>query len=603
MSGIAGWIATQPGSCTENVLKKIIDSLRGIDSVASEPWVSQDAVLAWHCSVKCNPGEVHQPISLWTPRGYVVLAFNGELHNVEYIQGKLDRRGIKNEESAVPELILTAYLEWGESVAELLDGSFSFVLLDERYEKLLLCRDRLGIEPLYYYNSGNGVLFGSEVNFLLQNPIVGKTIDPEGLRNFLSPFRVSGRSLWKGVYEVIPGTVLTFQGGHVRSRTYWELPKEYLEVDSAAACEETRQLVKESVVGHLIGNGTNGILLSGGLDSSIVAAIASEILANKKMPLNTYSVEFSKTGPSSNKFEEARWMAEDTPYAHLMSQSINSRHRDIELDFDALADPHVRRRVIRARGSVTTLQQMDVSLYLLAEEICGEVDVALTGSCADILFGDNSSLACPDQLDRLKNVDVMVGSVGDAYHWLNREMLQEIRLNEFLRDQHASIFDGRENFAASDSERQMRAVLRCYIVNVLPVAIEREISVSKALGIKIRQPYLNWRLIEYVYKIPGVIRSPDGKKKGLLREVGKEVLPSSILHRNKTGYPAAFADSYIDMIKNQAREIACQRNDRVFELVDRSWFLNAIDTNHVGSLERAIDVYHLLDIYTPQIAV
>jgi asparagine synthase (glutamine-hydrolysing) len=227
------------------------------------------------------------------PDAEVTLTYSGEVYNFRELRAELSARGHAFRTRSDTEVVLRGYLEWGDRVAERLTGMYAFAIWDTRYDRLLLVRDRLGVKPLYYHRTGDGVLFGSEPKAILANPRFDRTIDADCLRELVGFTKAPGWSLWRDMHEVEPGTAITVDRSGLRTRTYWRLETAPHSDDDQATVARVASLLTGAIAGQTVADVPQCALLSGGLDSSAVTAVAAAELAGRGEALRSFSVDFT----------------------------------------------------------------------------------------------------------------------------------------------------------------------------------------------------------------------------------------------------------------------------------------------------------------------
>src|SRR3569833_982669 len=326
-----------------------------------------------------------QPMTVDTPDGTVALVYSGETYNFTELRAELAGRGHRFRTDSDTEVVLHAYLEWGDAFAERLNGMYAFAIWDARENRLVMVRDRMGIKPFYYYPTADGVLFGSEPKAILANPLAERILTLDGARELFAFVKTPGHAVWEGMREVEPGTVVTVAAGGLRTTRYWTLRTREHTDDQAATVAHVRELLEDIVRRQLVSDVPRCTLLSGGLDSSAMTAIDARQLAETGQTVRSFAVDF--VGQTENFVPDELRGTPDTPYVHDVAASAKTDHQDIVLDSDQLADPDVRAKVIRARDLPAGMGDMDASLYLLFKAIRGHSTVALSGESADEVFG------------------------------------------------------------------------------------------------------------------------------------------------------------------------------------------------------------------------
>jgi asparagine synthase (glutamine-hydrolysing) len=386
MCGITGWVSfgrdLRAERATLDAMRATM-ACRGPDDEGA--WVGEHAALGHRrLAIIDLPGGA-QPMSLSTPDGPLVLVYSGETYNFTELRRELAGRGHRFGTDSDTEVVLHAYLEWGAAAAERLNGMYAFAIWDGRIDQLVLVRDRMGIKPLYYYPTADGVLFGSEPKAVLANPLAEHTVTLDGLRELFAFVKTPGHAVWDGMREVEPGAVVTVGAGRLRTNRYWTLPTREHVDDRDTSIAHVRELLEDIVGRQLVSDVPRCTLLSGGLDSSALTAIAAAQLAERGETVRSFAVDF--VGQAESFVPDELRATPDTPYVHDVAARSRTAHRDIVLDPDQLADPEIRSAVIRARDLPAGLGDADASLYLLFRSVREQSTVALSGESADEVFG------------------------------------------------------------------------------------------------------------------------------------------------------------------------------------------------------------------------
>lgn len=546
-----------------------------------------------------------------TPRGTVALVYSGETYNYTELRRELTGRGHKFTTDSDTEVVLRGYLEWGERLAERLNGMYAFAVWDGRENKLVMIRDRMGIKPFYFYETPDGVLFGSEPKAILANPLAKPRVTLDGLRELFTIVKTPGHAVWDGMQEVEPGTVVTVDRGGLRQRAYWTLETRPHTDDRDTTIATVRSLLDDIVRRQLVSDVPRCTLLSGGLDSSAMTAIAARQLGEQGETVRSFAVDF--VGQTENFVADEMRGTPDAPYVHDVAQAAGTDHRDIVLDSNDLADPEVRARVIRARDIPAGFGDMDASLYLLFRAIREQSTVALSGESADEVFGGYLQFFDEEarSADTFPWLVRMSQHFGDDSDVLRGDLSGALDLDGYVRDSYAGAVRGIQRLAGeSDFEYRMRKMCHLHLTRFVRVLLDRKDRTSMAVGLEVRVPFCDHRLVEYVYNTPWSLKSFDGREKSLLREATADVLPKSVYDRVKSPYPSTQDPKYAVALQNHAKDLLAQPSHRVFDLVDRERVTRAahrdapqITQASRRGLERTLDLALWLDLYSPELTL
>ncbi|MFD5116728.1 asparagine synthase (glutamine-hydrolyzing) [Streptomyces sp. NPDC058391] len=612
MCGITGWVSfdrdLRDASTTLDAMTETM-ACRGPDDRGT--WISGPAGLGHRRLAIIDLPGGRQPMTVETPQGPLALVYSGETYNFTELRRELTGRGHRFTTESDTEVVLRGYLEWGEAVAERLNGMYAFALWDGRHQKLVMIRDRMGIKPFYYYPTPDGVLFGSEPKAILANPLARARVGLDGLRELFAFVKTPGHAVWDGMHEVEPGTVVTVDRGGLRRHVYWSLKTRPHTDDQAASVAKVRTLLDDIVRRQLISDVPLCTLLSGGLDSSAMTALAAQQLAESGEKVRSFAVDF--VGQTENFVADELRATPDTPFVHDVARASGTVHQDIVLDTHALADPAVRARVIRARDLPMGLGDMDASLYLLFKSIRDHSTVALSGESADEVFGGYLQFFDEEarRSDMFPWLVQFARHFGDDADVLRPEVHTALNIPGFLQDSYATAVAGIERLPGeSDFEYRMRRICYLHLTRFVRLLLDRKDRTSMAVGLEVRVPFCDHRLVEYVYNTPWSLKSFDGREKSLLREATADVLPQSVYDRVKSPYPSTQDPKYAIALQEQAKDLLADPSHRVFDLVDPATVRRAAehDTPQITmasrrGLERTLDLALWLDLYNPEITL
>ncbi|MFJ6085024.1 asparagine synthase (glutamine-hydrolyzing) [Streptomyces sp. NPDC092369] len=610
MCGITGWISFDRDLRTEAAtLDAMTETMacRGPDDRGA--WLRGPAALGHRRLAIIDLPGGRQPMSADTPHGSVALVYSGETYNFTELRHELTGRGHRFTTDSDTEVVLRGYLEWGDGIAERLNGMYAFALWDGRQDKLVMIRDRMGIKPFYYYPTSDGVLFGSEPKAILANPLAPARVTLDGLRELFTMIKTPGHAVWDGMAEVEPGTVVTVDRSGLHRRVYWELETRPHTDDRDTAVATVRTLLDDIVRRQLVADVPRCTLLSGGLDSSAMTAIAARQLGERGQKVRSFAVDF--VGQADHFVADELRGTPDTPFVHDVARTAHTEHQDIVLDAQALADPDIRAKVIRARDLPAGMGDMDASLYLLFRAIRDQSTVALSGESADEVFG--GYLQFFDEEARR----------GTTFPWLVRfgrhfgedagvlrpDLLAALDLNGYIADGYRTAVEGIQGLdGESDLEYRMRRMSHLHLTRFVRILLDRKDRASMAVGLEVRVPFCDHRLVEYVYNAPWALKSFDGREKSLLREATADVLPQSVYDRVKSPYPSTQDPKYAAALQDQAKDLLAQPAHPVFDLVDRDRLHRVAHRDspvHTQperrGLERALDLAQWLDMYRPDV--
>ncbi|UXY23702.1 asparagine synthase (glutamine-hydrolyzing) [Streptomyces cynarae] len=612
MCGITGWVSYDRDLRTETATLDAMTrtmACRGPDD--SGTWIGGAAALGHRRLAIIDLPGGRQPMTAETPEGTVALVYSGETYNFTELRRELTALGHRFTTDSDTEVVLRAYLEWGDGLAERLNGMYAFAVWDGRRDTLVMIRDRMGIKPFYYHPTSDGVLFGSEPKAILANPLAPARVRLDGLRELLALVKTPGHAVWDGMREVEPGTVVTVDRQGVHRRVYWRLETRPHTDDRDTTIATVRALLEDIVRRQLVADVPRCTLLSGGLDSSAMTALAARQLAVHGEKVRSFAVDF--VGQADHFVADELRATPDAPFVHDVARACATDHQDIVLDAQALADLDVRAKVIRARDLPMGLGDMDTSLYLLFQAIREQSTVALSGESADEVFGGYQQFFD----EEARRADTFPWLVRYGRDWgedadvLRPDLTETLDLKAYVADGYrTAVADIARLEGESDFEYRMRQICHLHLTRFVRVLLDRKDRTSMAVGLEVRVPFCDHRLVEYVYNTPWALKSFDGREKSLLREAAADLIPKSVYDRVKSPYPSTQDPKYALALQEHAKDLLARPSHPVFDLVDRERLRRAAhrDTPQITQasrhgLERALDLALWLDLYTPELSL
>jgi asparagine synthase (glutamine-hydrolysing) len=579
MCGIAGWVSFDPAApVTAAAADAMTETMacRGPD--AHGLWLGGPVALGHRRLSVVDPEGGSQPM-VYERDGapLVAITYSGEVFNYRELRRELTGRGHTFRTSSDTEVVLHAYLEWGEEFTHRLNGMYAFALWDTRTGELLLVRDRLGIKPLYYQPlPGGGVLFGSEPKAILANPAVRPAIDAEGFAELLGFTKTPGHAVYKGMRELRPGHTLRVGPGGQRLRRYWAVESHEHTDDLDTTIGRVRELLEDIVARQLVADVPVGTLLSGGLDSSIITALAARHRAAAgEPPIKSFALHFDR---HAENFRADDWRGtQDAPFAELLARHAGSDHRVVTLSPGDLLDPAARAAVMTARDLPFDLGDGDTSLYLLFQEVRRHCTVALSGESADEVFGGYRWFNHPDTLAAETfpwlappfGTGISGPGSGPGESLIHPALLSKIDLQGYRAQRyHEALAEVPRLPGENPADRRMREIGYLHLTRFLPWMLDRKDRASMATGLEVRVPFCDHRLVTYVFNTPWAMKSFDGREKSLLRAATRDVLPPEIADRVKAPYPTTRDQHYLDGLRTALKRATEGPDAPVREFLD-----------------------------------
>jgi asparagine synthase (glutamine-hydrolysing) len=544
MCGIAGLVYKDPARpCEPEIVTAMRDIAwyRGPDD--SGIYVDGNVGLGHRRLSIIDLGGGHQPMTEITRKLWII--FNGEIYNYREVRERLIALGRKFQTNSDTEVILQAYAEYGESCVNHLNGMFAFAIWDTSQKTLFIARDRMGVKPLYYAETSDAFVFGSEIKSLFASGKVTPACREEALTEYLIFRQVAGSdTLFRGVKSLPPGCTMTVRDGKVRITRYWS-PRPDSELPPMSY-EEAREalagLLRDSVKLRLISDVPVGTFCSGGVDSSLVTALAAEIKGDN---VNTFSVGFDESG----------W--DESPYALMVSQKYHTTHHQLRVGNEPFSE--LLPKMVWHNDEPLDFAN-SIHIFALSELAKKYVTVVLTGEGSDELFAGYPRYRIPGLAKSFARVPapmrrVLAGLSGDhrvkkleryaatspgdvlLYNssYIKPETVKEAcpHVNGF------GVFNYRLECLAGSTGLELDPVRRLSLLDqetFLVGILHRQDKMSMAASIESRVPFMDYRLVEWANRLSTSFKVRRGAGKALVKDVARSVLPAEIVDRRKSGF-------------------------------------------------------------------
>lgn len=507
----------------------------------------------------------HQPM-LKKSQGYTWgIVYNGELYNMEELRKELKTLGHSFDTESDTEVILTAYMEYGPDFVKKLNGIFAMAIMDQEKNRLILARDRAGVKPLFYGNCHETLVFSSEIKGLFAFPGFKPVLDRDGLNQIFSigPARTRGNGVFRGVREVLPGHLIICSEEGIRQECYWKLESRPHEDSYEETIEKTAFLVEDSIRRQMVSDVPICTFLSGGVDSSLVSAVCAEQLRRKNRRLTTFSFDF--VGNQKHFKASSFQPSQDRPFVEQMAACLKSDHHFLECsteDQAALLADSVLAHDLPAMADV------DSSMLYFCSRVSSHCKVALTGECADEIFGGYPWFHRKECLNARTfpwTMDLKARQV-----LLSDPFLQSLGMEAYVEKTYEeSLAQVPRLSGESPAEARRREISYLNLVWFMQTLLNRMDRTSMYSGLEARVPFADHRIIEYLWNVPWEMKAKDGVVKSLLRQAGRGKLPDEILFRRKSPYPKTYDRGYESLLAQKVREILDDSSSPVLPFLDR----------------------------------
>ncbi|MDL2206818.1 asparagine synthase (glutamine-hydrolyzing) [Eubacteriales bacterium OttesenSCG-928-N13] len=515
------------------------------------------------CVVDIERGR--QPMSLALGDERLHLIYNGELYNTSELRDELAVARHRFNGHSDTEVVLHAYAEWGAECVSRFNGIFAFAVWEQRERRLFLARDRIGVKPLFYSQRPKGLLFGSEIKALLAHPSMDARLDSQGVAELMliGPGRTPGCGVLMGIEELPPAHCGYYDQNGLNTWAYWRLTDRTHEDSFEDTVEQVRYLVQDSIERQLVSDVKLGTLLSGGLDSSIISAVADQHFQRRGEQLHTFSVfyEDNERYFKSGKFQPSS----DDDFIRQMNESLGAQHHRIVLKTDELLDALYD--AVEARD-LPGMADVDASLLLFCREIKQHVTVALSGECADEIFGGYPWYRDPEI--RARYGFPWSQSTDYRATFLAGDYASEIDAKEYVDQRYrAALLAADVREGADDEERRMKQMVSLNLNWFMQTLLDRKDRMSMYSGLEVRVPFCDYRIAEYLYSVPWAYKDHQGTEKGLLRMAVKDLLPESVLWRKKSPYPKTHNPAYLEAVSVRLRDVMRDGDSPLLQIVSK----------------------------------
>ena len=523
-----------------------------------------------------DPAGGGQPMVCRWGQETCVLVYNGELYNTRELREELEKCGHRFQGHSDSEVVLHAYLRWGEDCVRRFNGIFAFAVWEENAGRLFLARDRIGVKPLFYRVQGSSLIFASEIKTILAFPGVRAELDGEGAAQLLmlGPGRLPGSGVFRNIREVEPGWCGSFSEGTLRLRQYWRLTDGEHEDTFPETVERVRYLVTDAIRRQMVSDVPIGTFLSGGLDSSLITAVCAKELGSGEM-LPTFSVDYAD---NDKYFRPGKFQPNsDGWYIRKMCLALTTRHHWTILTPEDLVGALEEATVAR---DLPGMADVDFSMLVFCRQVREQVKVALSGECADEIFGGYPWYRDPEIRD------------SDGFPWAQNTAQRAELLSPALRtrlDARSFVMDAwRDTCRQSDilpgrnaTERRIREMVNLNFRWFMQTLLDRKDRMSMYSALEVRVPFCDWRIAEYLYRVPWEFKDYEGREKGLLRRAMEGVLPEEVLYRKKSPYPKTFDPRYTELVRERLERLFADAQAPLFALVEKDALKKLIEEEPV----------------------
>ena len=574
MCGIVGWSNLKNNIRDySDIMDEMIDTLklRGPDSAGLKTY--NHALMGHRRLIIVDPTGGMQPMTKIINNKEYTIGYNGELYNTEEVRADLISKGYKFDSYSDTEVLLTSYIEYGQKCADYLNGIFAFGIWDEYNQELFLCRDQLGIKPLFYSYIDGNLIFASEIKALLKHPYIDSIVDRDGLIELISlgPARTLNGAIFKDIKEIPPAHYLLFNKRGINLNEYWKLETMEHEDDIDTTKKKVREMLVEIIENQLVSDVPVCTFLSGGLDSSVISSVAFDKFKKDGLGvLNTFSIDYKDNEKyfKKNLYEPNS----DYEYVKRMVEFLGSNHHNIVLNNIDLA--YALDDATKA-ADLPGMADVDSSLYLFAKEVRKYATVALSGECADEVFG-----GYPWFTREYDSIEIFPWANSIEYRKnILKPSLKDLPIEEYVKQTCRDSINKIDKLPKeSHDDRIIRELTYLNIKYQMLTLINRKDRMTMSNSLEGRVPYADKRLVQYAFNFPKDIKLLHGREKGLLREAVRGIVPDEIIDRKKSPYPKTHNPEYTREVSNMLKKILEDRSSPIHQIIDYDFVSNIVDT-------------------------
>jgi len=575
--GITGWIDWHQDLHQQvPVVKRMAQTLAKRGPDAANVFSARHALLGHTRLIVVDPAGGAQPMTRSTDGQVYTIVYNGELYNTEEIRLELASKGHSFQSHSDTEVLLKSFIEWDEKCVEHLNGIFAFAIWNHQHESLFMARDRLGVKPLFFKEHGSSLLFGSEIKAILEHPDVLAEIDREGLQEVfgLGPSRTPGHGVFRGLKELRPAHILRYDRNGLKIRRYWNVESKTHLHTLEETIEQVKYLVKDAVIRQTAADVPVCTFLSGGIDSSAISAIAANDFKEKgKEILHTYSIDYKQNDVF---FKTSLFQPDaDGPWIKKVAEFLQVQHHFEYMDNALLA---VRLEdAVKARD-LPGMADVDSSLLWFSEQIKQNYTVALSGECADEIFGGYPWFYRKELLQA--NSFPWMKSEEERNQLLLPHWQKKLDLKGYVSGRYMETLAEVPHLLGEGTiEKRRREMFYLNMIWFMSTLLERKDRMSMGASLEVRVPFADHRLVEYVWNIPWEMKMLNGREKGILRKAMEGILPHDVLYRKKSPYPKTHNPEYLIAVKKMLKNVLNDKSNPILELVSKQKAEEILDSD------------------------
>lgn len=505
---------------------------------------------------------------------YIIL-FNGELYNSSKLKEELIKNNYKFDTKNDAEIVLYLYIEYGPKFLDFLNGNYSICIYNKNDNKIFLARDRLGVKPLFYYLTDNVFIFSTRIKSILAHKEVKPVLNKEGLIELigLGPAHTPGKTYFKNIFELKPGYYAEFSNFNILTTKYWDLTTKEFEGSKEETISQIHDLVVDATKIELKDDICS--MLSGGLDSSILAKIAKDNIPD----LTTFSIDY--VGNDTNFISNDYQLTKDSDYVKIMKDYLKTNHKTITIENSYLYELLQKSMIAR---DMPGMADIDTSMHAFCDQISSYgFNTCLSGECSDEIFGGYPWY----YKEHLISHDGFPWALSEELraNIINKNIIDKDTLNEYVNDARINTLKNVTHINYNDNyEKRFRNTNYLTIKWFMNTLIERTERTSSMSSLNVRIPFADYRIFEYVYNIParmklGLDKNNSPIEKYLLRKAFEKELPEDIIYRKKSPFPKTYDPKYLKLVEDKMYEILENKKLKIHKIIDINFVYDILNTH------------------------
>lgn len=536
---------------------------------------SQNAVLMHRRLAVVDIEKGNQPMTYAVDGAVFTLCYNGELYNTNEIRNTLESRGYNFFSHSDTEVVLKAYVEYCEKCVDMFNGIFAFAVWEHETRRLFVARDRMGVKPLFYSMTKSGFVFASEIKALLEHSEIEPVIDTRSLAEIMiiGPGRTPGCGVFKGISEIRPAHYAYYDETGLTIHRYWNVEAHEHSDSFEQTAEKVRYLVTDSIKRQLVSDVPLCTFLSGGLDSSLISSVTNGEFKKSGEVLHTFSVDYKD---NEKYFKKSKFQPNSDPeFIRIMEKYLGGVHHRIVIDTDELVNALYC--AVDARD-LPGMADVDASMLLLCKAIKKQGTVALSGECADEIFGGYPWYR--DKTIRSSEGFPWAQSTEYRMSFLNDEFAEKIDGSEYVYERYKLTADSAPLYNKMNVDDMKTAqMMKLNLDWFMQTLLDRKDRMSMYSSLEVRVPFCDHRIVEYLYNVPWEMKDHNGYEKGLLREAMRGYLPDEVLWRKKSPYPKTHNPNYLAAVSSRLQKIIDDGTSQLFDFIKKDKLQELLSEN------------------------